>query len=367
MTLPENQICADCQKKAAKWASATLGVFICIDCSGIHRDLGAHISFVRSCTLDSWTPEQARLMRRVGNAKANAYYEANLPPEFMRPMNGDRAGMQRFIYAKYVEKRWAAAGDPPQVPRQTARGAVRRLPPSQSIEPLRPVASLEDMAPPPIQQAPAPAIEHPPVGIKPEPQPQKPPQQNQPPKQKPVLPHMNAKPAPVVEVLDHSPMPEPKRPVISIQSHHTSQHLFNAKKGKSRFAKKSNGQDVLDGMMAGPRFGAVSAPVQQINPQQMIGLGNGSSDDLSSFENFLKGNDSHPPEPEMVPSQTAENPFAQPQMGYQQMNQANPFMQPQMTIQPSMGSQFQQPVQQETVQQQQPSMNLFDGLTINEH
>lgn len=115
MTIPENSICADCQKKVAKWASSTLGVFICIDCSGIHRSLGTHISFVRSCTLDSWTPEQARLMRRVGNKVANEFWEARLPAEFMRPSPGDRFGMENFIRAKYVERAWAAAGDPPHL------------------------------------------------------------------------------------------------------------------------------------------------------------------------------------------------------------------------------------------------------------
>ena len=118
MQIPENSICADCQKKAAKWASSTLGVFICIDCSGIHRSMGTHVSFVRSCTLDSWTPDQARLMRRVGNKKGNAFWEARLPLNFTRPLSSDRLHMEQFIRAKYIEKRWAAPGDPPSVPKQ---------------------------------------------------------------------------------------------------------------------------------------------------------------------------------------------------------------------------------------------------------
>lgn len=58
LKLPENLTCADCRKRGPRWASANLGVFMCIECSGIHRNLGVHISFVRSVNLDSWTKAQ---------------------------------------------------------------------------------------------------------------------------------------------------------------------------------------------------------------------------------------------------------------------------------------------------------------------
>ena len=35
-----------------------LGLFMCIRCAGIHRNLGVHISKVKSVNLDSWTPHQ---------------------------------------------------------------------------------------------------------------------------------------------------------------------------------------------------------------------------------------------------------------------------------------------------------------------
>ncbi|NXQ33531.1 SMAP2 protein, partial [Alaudala cheleensis] len=74
-----------CLSPGPRWASWNIGVFICIRCAGIHRNLGVHISRVKSVNLDQWTQEQIQCVQEMGNGKANRLYEAYLPENFRRP------------------------------------------------------------------------------------------------------------------------------------------------------------------------------------------------------------------------------------------------------------------------------------------
>ena len=109
--LPGNRECADCGAGDPDWASINLGILVCIECSGIHRNLGSHVSKVRSLSLDTWSPGMvASLERTGGNSLTNQLWEARLQRQESRKRlagGGLRQGQGRlekeeFIRAKYL-------------------------------------------------------------------------------------------------------------------------------------------------------------------------------------------------------------------------------------------------------------------------
>ncbi|CDI86630.1 ARF1-directed GTPase-activating protein, putative [Eimeria praecox] len=57
-----------------QWCALSYGAFVCLHCSGLHRGLGVHLSFVRSSTMDAWQPQQLKLMECGGNAKCKNFF-----------------------------------------------------------------------------------------------------------------------------------------------------------------------------------------------------------------------------------------------------------------------------------------------------
>ncbi|XP_024031751.1 ADP-ribosylation factor GTPase-activating protein AGD4 isoform X2 [Morus notabilis] len=118
--VPGNDLCAECSAPEPDWASLNLGILLCIECSGVHRNLGVHISKVRSLRLDVkvWEPTILDLFRNLGNAYCNSIWEGLLLLEDVRaddsnaliastskPCPKDAIHLkEKYIQAKYVEK-----------------------------------------------------------------------------------------------------------------------------------------------------------------------------------------------------------------------------------------------------------------------
>ncbi|XP_047322736.1 ADP-ribosylation factor GTPase-activating protein AGD3 isoform X2 [Impatiens glandulifera] len=121
-----NEKCADCGAPEPDWASLNLGVLVCIECSGVHRNMGVHVSKVRSLTLDVkvWEPSVINLFQSLGNTFANSVWEELMQSRsgfskeltltrsdkqqqhfISKPSYSDSISMkERFIHAKYADK-----------------------------------------------------------------------------------------------------------------------------------------------------------------------------------------------------------------------------------------------------------------------
>ncbi|PNF32214.1 Centaurin-gamma-1A [Cryptotermes secundus] len=106
--VPGNSHCADCDAANPDWASLNLGVLMCIECSGIHRNLGSHISRVRSLDLDEWPPGHLSVMLSIGNSLANSVWECNSHGRAKPTPNSSREEKERWIRSKYESKEFLA-------------------------------------------------------------------------------------------------------------------------------------------------------------------------------------------------------------------------------------------------------------------
>uniref|UniRef100_A0A8C3CKW2 ArfGAP with RhoGAP domain, ankyrin repeat and PH domain 1 n=1 Tax=Cairina moschata TaxID=8855 RepID=A0A8C3CKW2_CAIMO len=106
--LEPNRFCADCGSPQPDWASINLCVVICKRCAGEHRGLGPGITKVRSLKMDRkvWTEELIQLFHHIGNAVANQFWAANVPPSEAIGPGSSSQDRRRFLIAKYREGKY---------------------------------------------------------------------------------------------------------------------------------------------------------------------------------------------------------------------------------------------------------------------
>ncbi|XP_069588028.1 arf-GAP with SH3 domain, ANK repeat and PH domain-containing protein 1 isoform X4 [Ranitomeya imitator] len=102
-----NEACCDCGSADPTWLSTNLGILTCIECSGIHREMGVHISRIQSLELDKLGTSELLLAKNVGNNSFNEIMEGNLPSPSPKPTSSsDMTARKEYITAKYVEHKF---------------------------------------------------------------------------------------------------------------------------------------------------------------------------------------------------------------------------------------------------------------------
>ncbi|XP_070605543.1 LOW QUALITY PROTEIN: arf-GAP with Rho-GAP domain, ANK repeat and PH domain-containing protein 1 [Erythrolamprus reginae] len=107
-TLKDNCFCADCGAPNPDWGSINLCLVICKQCAGEHRGLGPSVTKVRSLKMDKkvWTEELIELFLQIGNAVANQFWAANMPPSEMIAPESHSQERRCFLIAKYREGKY---------------------------------------------------------------------------------------------------------------------------------------------------------------------------------------------------------------------------------------------------------------------
>lgn len=105
LKLPPNRRCINCDGLGPQYVCTSFWTFICISCSGIHREFTHR---VKSVSMSKFTRQEVEALQKGGNQRGRESFLKDFDAQQMRlPDSSNIDSLREFIKAVYVERRYS--------------------------------------------------------------------------------------------------------------------------------------------------------------------------------------------------------------------------------------------------------------------
>ncbi|KAK9055551.1 hypothetical protein SSX86_026635 [Deinandra increscens subsp. villosa] len=117
MKLPPNRRCINCNSLGPQYVCTNFWTFVCMTCSGIHREFTHR---VKSVSMSKFTSQEVEALQEGGNQRARETFLRDWDPREQRlPDNSNVDKVRDFIKSVYVDKKFFASKTSGKPPRDT--------------------------------------------------------------------------------------------------------------------------------------------------------------------------------------------------------------------------------------------------------